>query len=271
MTVLTFIIPVRHFQNAKNWQKVKSNLEETLKSISMQTDPSWQALVIANTGSDLPQMPHENIKVKYVDFDPNPLFEQKDADLEVFHDAFRIDKGRRVLKGMLDSLDTRYFMIVDDDDYVNKNITSYVKKNIGENGWYIEKGYIWPDQSQFLLAVNEFYKKCGTCFIVRKDLYNLPKSFSDATQKYICDFLGSHMFIKNYLENTKQALLPLPFEGAIYRAGHGESHSKSNDVFRRLLINNKLLKTPVKLLKGLLNIRLFSVVTRSNFRYSNSG
>jgi len=265
MTTLTFIIPVRHYENAKNWSKVKSNLEETLKSISMQTDTSWKAIVVANHGSDLPTIPHENIKVKHVDFDPNPIFEQKDSDLEVFHNAFRIDKGRRVLVGMLDSLDTDYYMIVDDDDFVSKEITSYVKQNLGANGWYINKGYIWPDKSSFLLGVDEFYKKCGTCFIVRKDLYNLPESFTLASQQYICDFLGSHMFIKNYLDTQNTNLMPLTFEGAVYRAGHGESHSKSNKVFRRLLINKTLLKSPVKLIKNICRVRLFKCVTHDNF------
>ena len=57
MSPLTFIIPVRHQDNARDWALLKANLTQTAASIASQTHPGWRALVVANEGADLPDLP----------------------------------------------------------------------------------------------------------------------------------------------------------------------------------------------------------------------
>ena len=98
--ILTFIIPIRHQDNAKDWQRVKRTLAQTVQSIARQDRDGWKAVVIANHGADLPELP-KGFDVKRVDFPPNQLHAQGNATQGQFYQAFRLDKGRRVLAGML--------------------------------------------------------------------------------------------------------------------------------------------------------------------------
>ena len=44
-TILTFIIPIRHPDNASNWSELKKNLAQTIRSIAGQTHPSWKCVL----------------------------------------------------------------------------------------------------------------------------------------------------------------------------------------------------------------------------------
>ena len=92
LPVLTFIVPVRHQQNARDWTELKSHLAQTLRSLAAQTAANWHAVVIANHGADLPALPAGVVVVR-VDFPPNPLHERGTADEETFYEAVRLDKG----------------------------------------------------------------------------------------------------------------------------------------------------------------------------------
>ena len=141
---LTFIIPIRHPDNAQNPEMAKLYLQKTLASISAQTMASWQCVVVANHGTVLPDMPNQ-CRVWHVDFPPNNKHTKLDLYRDEFYDAFRTDKGKRVLAGMLFASDTDYFMIVDDDDddFVYRELCEFVTKNSRGNGWYFKNGYVW--------------------------------------------------------------------------------------------------------------------------------
>ena len=155
MSLVTFIIPVRHQDNARDWSLLKANLVQTIASISNQTNDDWQGIIVANEGADLPDLP-ERFGVVRVAFPPNDLHEIDKANIEDVYDAFRADKGRRVLMGMLAARNSRFFMIVDDDDLVSARIVQYVAENPDANGWTIDRGYIWDDGGKLLFEYDEF-------------------------------------------------------------------------------------------------------------------
>jgi len=262
--ILTFIIPVRHPDNASDWNQLKKNLESTIKSISNQDCSGWKAIIVANKGSSLPLLP-ENFDVKYVDFPPNPLHEMNRENREIVYDAFRLDKGRRVLAGMLHAKDMGHVMIVDDDDFVSSKLTSFVKSHLDDNGWYISQGYIWSEGGKLLFKDNNFHHVCGTSHIVRSDLYNLPNLFKDATEKYIKEMLGSHMLIDERLKKNKTPLSELPFVGAIYRVGHANAHSKSQGLIKTIFFKRRLLKKPHEVMYKIINMRLLTVRISKDF------
>jgi hypothetical protein len=125
---VAFIIPVRHPSNAKNWQGLLSRLEQTVKSITAQSNPSWCAVIVANVEAELPSLP-EGFHVERVCFPPNPNYNKSEGNLEIVYDSFRADKGNRVLAGMKAVRDARFFMVVDDDDFVSSEITSFAVAN----------------------------------------------------------------------------------------------------------------------------------------------
>lgn len=264
MTLLTFIIPVRHQDNARDWNLLKANLTQTVASIANQTNNDWRGIIVANEGADLPDLP-ERFGVQRVTFPPNNLHEIDKADIEQVYDAFRADKGRRVLSGMLAARDSRFFMIVDDDDFISSRIVQHVSENPDANGWTIDRGYIWDDGGSLLLGYDDFNHLCGTSLIVRADLYGLPERFEDASLDWIKSMLGSHVRIADILAKGGTPLATLPFHGAVYRVAHGGSHSKAPSLVKKYFLSREALKRPRRLLRNLGKLRLVDETVRREF------
>jgi hypothetical protein len=264
MSLLTFIIPVRHQDNARDWGLLKANLAQTVASISGQTHDDWRGIIVANEGAVLPDLP-ARFSVERVTFPPNDLHEIDRADDEAVYEAFRADKGRRVLAGMLAARDSRFFMIVDDDDFVSARIVGPVAQNPDANGWTIERGYIWDDGGRLLLGYDGFNHLCGTSLIVRSDLYALPKRLEDASLDWIKSMLGSHVRIADILAGRGAPLHPLPFRGAVYRVAHGGSHSKAPSLVKKYFLSREALRRPRRLLRHLARLRLVGDGARREF------
>jgi hypothetical protein len=264
MTMLTFLIPVRHPDNSPDWSLLKANLEQTIASIAGQDHDDWRAVIIANEGSDLPPLP-ERFEVEAVDFSPNVLHDRNAGSRDDVLDAFRIDKGRRVLKGMLRARDSRFFMIVDDDDFVSARLARYVADHPDANGWKVDLGYVWDDGGRLLLQHDEFNRLCGTSLIIRADLYDLPQRFEEASADYIKDMLGGHRRIADIVARRQKPLAQLPFRGAIYRVGHSGSHSRTPRILRKYFLNPESIRRPLQWLSDLSRIRFVDEGIRREF------
>ncbi|MEF0942176.1 galactosyl transferase [Rhizobium sp. BR 362] len=264
MPLVTFIIPVRHQANAKDWPALKERLSQTMASIAGQSNPDWSAVIVANEGADLPDLPPQ-FSVARVTFPPNQLHDLDSADREQVYDAFRLDKGRRVLSGMLSARDARFFMIVDDDDFVSANIVSYVAKHPQANGWKIDKGYLWNEGGRLLMHYDDFANYCGTSLIIKSRLYDLPATLEAADVDYVKSMLGSHVRIGNILADRGTPLEALPFRGAIYRVGHSGAHSKSSSLLSTYFFNTSALRRPRQLLRNLRRVRPLDRGLRSEF------
>jgi hypothetical protein len=239
--ILTFVIPVRHQDTAKSWQQIRKNLNETIASIANQDSDGWKAIIVANHGAALPDLP-KGFDVKRVDFPPNELPEPGTVEKEQIDEAIRIDKGRRLLAGMLHAGEMGHVMTVDNDDFVSRRLTSFVAANPKANGWYVRDGYVWGDGGRILFLFTDFSRLCGTSHIVRADLYRFPSSLETADETYIKRMIGSHIFLHDHLDETGNPLEPLPFAGAIFRTNHPESGSRSGTLkqyfFRKQMLTN---------------------------------
>ena len=257
---LTFIIPVRHPANARDWGLVKLYLSATIASIVAQEDQAWNAIIVANKGADLPEL-LPGFTVKWVEFPPNPLFEQGTANRDQFHDAVRLDKGRRILAGMLAAGAMGHAMVVDDDDFVHRELTSFVRENSHKNGWYFDKGFTWKDGGKLLYLTPNYSQLCGTSHIIRSDLYRLPATIEAASEDYIKRMLGSHVMIEGILRESGSALEPLPFPGAVYRVAHQGSHSRSKGIFGQFFDPTK----PLRSIKNAARLRFLSKSVQRDF------
>lgn len=265
MTAVTFVIPVRHPANARDWGQLKSNLTQTVRSIAGQEHGDWRGIIVANEGSDLPALP-ERFGVEWVQFAPNASHDQHAGlSREAFRDAFRIDKGRRVLKGMLRAQGSRYFMIVDDDDFVSARITRFATRHPDSHGWTVDDGYVWSDGGKLLLRHNAFNQICGTSLIVRADAYGLPARFEDATPEYMMTMLGSHIRLHEVLAQRGTPLARLPFHGAVYRVGQSGSHSQAPKILRQFFLNREAMRRPRQFLRRVSNLRVVTESIRREF------
>jgi hypothetical protein len=261
---LTFIIPVRHQSNSSDWARLKRDLTDTVRSIASQDSSDWKAVIVANHGADLPNL-CENFDVKWVDFPANELHERGSADKEAFYQAVRFDKGRRILAGMLHAGELNHVMVVDDDDFVSRKLTSFVAANPEKNGWYIRDGYVWSDGGTLLYRYRDFSQFCGSSLIIKADLYDLPESVDAASVDYLRRMLGSHVYIKGELRDKGIVLEPLPFTGAIYRVGHANAHSGSAGILSDFFMHSELLVRPKELAARLLRLRVVTSAVRHEF------
>lgn len=264
--ILTFIIPVRHQENAANWQVVKNNIKDTIRSIANQDSAGWRTIIVANHGADLPELP-KGFEAKRVDFSPNQMFRQGGHSKEDFYNAVRMDKGRRVLAGLLHGGDNMgHVMLLDDDDFVNRRLTSFVAAHSQANGWYIKDGYIWGHGSNLLYKYNlDFSRLCGSSHIIKSELYRLPPSMEAADPEYIRTMLGSHVFVNQYLASQGTPLEPLPFRGAVYRTGHSESHSRERSILSQYIYHRWLLRQPLELARRISRLRFKSSALSQEF------
>ena len=262
MTCLTFIIPIRHQDCSDNWDVLLKNLSQTVKSICAQTCDDWKCVIVANKGADLPDFP-DGFDVCLVDYPPNNMYAQEDQDIGSYRDAVRLDKGKRILSGIRHSEPTHYFMFVDDDDLIHRDLVKYVCDNAGEGGWYINKGLVWQDGSGLLMKYSQFYMLCGTSHIVSSRL--LDFSGNEVNIEYVKRMLGSHIHLKGELDKTNTPLRPLPFRGAIYRIGHADAHSKIGGIYRTFFTKRRILKHPLETIVKLLSLRKLTKKTKAMY------
>lgn len=250
--LLTFVIPVRHQENAKDWGLLKRRLGETITSISGQSSDLWRCIIVANEGADLPPLP-SNFSAARVTLPPNPMHERAGADLHAFYKSVRLDKGSRVLAGVRASK-SKYVMVVDDDDFIDRNLVKFVSDNQDKNGWFFKSGFVWEDGGKHVYRHPRFNHFCGTSHIVKRSLLNVPEQ-GDVDIDYVKRMLGSHMTIERELAENGTPLEPLPFEGAVYRIGHAGAHSRSQTLAKTFLLRRSTLLRPWRVIGALTRIR----------------
>jgi hypothetical protein len=235
-----------------------------MRSIVGQDDVRLRAVIVANEGADLPPLP-DKFDLTQVGFPPDPMSERGDNDREAFRDSFRLDKGRRVLAGILEADSSGYAMVVDDDGFVSCRLTSFVAGHIGQNGWYVQNGYICGGGGRLIYEYADFSRFCGTSLNIRAALDELPASIEAADPEYIHKMLGSHFYICEYLEELVNPLEPLPFAGAIYRIGRAGAHSNSAGLIKKVFIKREVLKNPLKLVGRTSQLWLLDATVRRQF------
>ena len=262
--ILSFVIPVAHPDNVRDWPTLRDKLAATVRSIQAQSDPAWKAVIVAQNGVDLPELPAQFV-VERVTFPPNPYFQRSRAQMTEYLNAVRIDKGRRLLAGILRLQPRAHIMLVDADDFISNRIVEYVAKYPEANGWVVDQGYGWQDGGRLMYLSSDFHNHCGTSHIVRADLYRLPEGQQDATDDYVSLMLGSHRYIDEYLREQGTPLAELPFPGAIYRIGQAESHSHSPGVIAKFLYRKTFLKKPWLLVAQARRFRFLDAAVRGEF------
>lgn len=260
---LVFVIPVRHPQSVRNWDIVEQNLAATLASISNQSSHNWECRIVANREAKLPDLPAQCVAIR-VDL-PCPKLPDPSVDKEQYYDAVRLDKGLRIYAGMKNIPMESHVMVVDFDDFISSQIAEFVSSHRELPGWYIENGYVYAG-GNICHIKSKLHKMCGSTHIIKRKLFGaleLPDGTPDLTA--IKRNLGSHIYIKDDLEQARESLLPLPFKGVIYRIGNPQSTSKSAGLFREMSSFRLLREYPIAFIKTLFNYRLITKKIRLEF------
>lgn len=265
MAALSFVIPVRHQASVSDWDMAQRHIAATLRSILAQDHDDWACVIVANRGAVLPLIDDPRIRVRRVELPLPALPDRKIAGDEAYFRAVRRDKGQRILAGLLDIRPRGHVMVVDYDDFISRRLAGFVAGNAARNGWLVDVGWLY-DEGALICRRRRFHRLCGTSHIVRADLLGIPETAEDATDAWISDMLGSHIFIDGILAERGTPLAPLPFPGAVYRIGHAGTTSQSSQLLRMLYPDRRVfLRHPIRAARRLAGLRLVTNGFRAEF------
>lgn len=259
---LTFIIPVRHHQSVQGWSGVCDRLSITLQSIAAQSTNNWQCLVVANREAELPVLP-KGVTAIRVDL-PLTVLPIQSQNPQAFYDAVRIDKGRRVLAGMMAAPKNGFVMIVDYDDLVSNKLAEFVSTKVGASGWYLDSGWLFDGGGIAFLQRSKFFEVCGTSHIVRRSLFPLPEHEESISPEVIKRWMGSHRFIADDLRTLGAPLEKLPLVGAVYRVGYAGNTSGTGTIIRQRVLRKRNLH-PYRLWQAISALALVDTKMRSEY------
>ena len=230
--MIVFITSIRHPQNSSDYKKVEELLERTLRSVCNQNNHDYRVVVVCNR---IPCFPVPQ-NVCYVKVDFPPPSKSKVAKTSI--PAVLKDKGTKCYIGLLKALEFNpdYIMFFDADDFIHQRIADYANSNRGENGWYINKGYVYRDGGLLLSNVKNFNRFCGTSNIINPRLFKLnlgltvsssqTEILNTVDNEFLFRIFGDHQAAEYWFdEKYHSPLKPFPFYAGIWVAETGENHS----------------------------------------------
>ncbi|MEJ8842230.1 hypothetical protein WG954_07535 [Lacibacter sp. H375] len=237
MTQFAIVIPFRPKIESADWKGDIVLLHRTIESVLQQTYPHFSIYVIY---TDAPENRLYDPRVKYVEFPYGyqPLKEMKNRQelVEKFKSekktVRRWDKARKLCYGSKLAKQDRcnYIMALDSDDLLSKHFLAYLNETSNNNkckGWYLDKGYLYKQGSNFLIRVPKHM--CGlngSTHMLHADLVEIPDFHSLEWNDY--NLFTDHGWIRGRVKKYYQAeLQPVPDPMLVYVV-HRSNMSKVN-------------------------------------------
>jgi hypothetical protein len=251
--LLTFAVAVTPSANDVERNFRRRMLAATLASLFGQTDGAFRVMVAGarRDTADLPADP----RLEFVPFESLPA---RDRPAGHHDQAAKLFEMARLLVARGGG----YFMPVDMDDFVSRDLVAFLRAHPDPNGYVIEKGYALDGvNNQAVQAYDAapprgpFHKACGTCAIINLAPRDLPPPFLCGPALFGMVLRAFHRLRKwrlvrgrrfRYLRLREQGhymmaeaataegrpLRPLPFPAAVYTAFHGGNISEQEPNWR---------------------------------------
>ncbi|NMF66709.1 glycosyltransferase family 2 protein [Brasilonema octagenarum] len=239
--MLVFVIPLKSPQASKSWELVTKLFERCIKSVCHQTSSNYRVIVVCH---QKPKIEFDHPHLTYIEVDFPPAINEPDT-----FSRGHTDKGRKILKGLIHAQEfsPSYTMTVDADDCVSKYLAEFVNQNHQNNGWFINKGYKYQNESDVIYVKRRnFYKMCGSCNILRYDLNNLPENPEYNRGYGYYKFYIDHEKVRETLAKDGNHLQPLPFAGAVYIIATGENLYYGTSQLTFSIFNRKTLNPSIR-------------------------
>ncbi len=217
MTAFTFAIALTPRANARDWDLIEALLDLTLASVRAQTDPDWRALIAVH---ERPRLAVSDARVEFVAVDwpampPGPHNDESGRKKHLLSDIVR-DRGGG------------YLMILDADDWVDRDLVAAARAGIGEDhvGALIEDGFAVDFRTlraaplpHPALGGLPFHRFCGSCGVV----LIRPGATTPIRRDPFAVLRSHHRWVEVAAEHGA-GLMRLPVSGA-YLVNTGENHS----------------------------------------------
>lgn len=258
MVAACFLIAIKAPEVAASWPALSKAFERTLRSVCAQTCRDYRVLVVCNRLPDI-RFSSERVTVIERNFpSPGSDYSQKIED-----------KKKKIVTALIHLADRppEYVMVVDADDCVHRDLVAFASAQSGKAGWYFKSGFEYNEQSKMIRRhVNNFYRLCGTSFMIRYDHLRFQTDFEPTAELGANDrFITGHPFVKSDLAERGVAIEPLPFPGAVYIRDR-ESVTYQESLLEKMRRNPREILRSVKLnTVGLKNLRPLSEGLREQF------
>ncbi len=227
--MLAFITTLRHPHNSADYGHVESLLQDTLASVTQQSSDDYISIIVGNQRPAF-SLPKRAVFVE-VDFPPPSHYKGPQTGRA----PVIWDKGTKTAVGLVAAREfgPEYVMAVDADDFVHRELVAFVNARTGHAGWVIKRGWMYSRARNAYRLRRNFYRFCGTSFIVPLDAYDVPPHLTvSAKQQEIAEAFGErlenileHGYAFDWWRRHGRDLEPLPFPGAVYHVSTGENHS----------------------------------------------
>ena len=244
MASFTFVIPVKDHRGVDNWATVQRELAATADSVAGQTCADWQCVVVAQEGAPLPRLPAD-IEVLRLDLPPAevPTSTRTRSDRTRRHAQIRQDKGNRVLSGLQHLSGSTYWMNLDYDDLVHRQLVERVVRDEVRPGYKLDDGYMFSS-GNWAVRTPDIHLYCGSTIILHKDAVDIPDVSFETIPDIVQAWFGSHWIPRLRLEEAGTPLQSLGIPGVMYRVGSGASTSLSSGLLRKAFPASLLMSSP---------------------------
>ncbi|QCR22163.1 hypothetical protein [Pontibacter sp. SGAir0037] len=265
--MIAFVIPVKPKFNSKDWGNDNALLSRTLKSICNQTNSGFLVYVVYH---DLPELTFDHPNIKFIQYPFSYLNSDSIEDLEDYalkyysrkYAEYMFDKGKKITFGCDKAKrdGCNFIMAVDSDDLVSNKIAKFVNSSSASKpGWVIEKGYIYLENSKFLIKSKLLQGINGSTHIINSNLVPIPDL--ETNRLFDFNFFESHGYLRTRIQQLyNMNLETLPFYGAIYIV-HKFNSSAISDLVTKFKIKTYL--------KYLIFGKLLDSKTREEFSLYN--
>jgi hypothetical protein len=251
--MLVFIVPLQSPDSTQNWNLVSRLAERTIASLFRQDCEDFRVILVCNEAPARLQS-HRALRVIMRNF-PTPSPSDPENRMT--------DKWKKVRVGLVAARQFTpcHIMIVDADDLVSNRLASHCAANSSGSGWVFDDGWIHDEHSKLIFYQrHKFDTSCGTSSILRVESSDLPATDEGPRGDNLILHSG-HMKIRAAMAARGTPLRPLPFRGAVYIRGTGETHTRfalrtwrSKKVLLRKLVGYRPLTDRVRREFGLFEI-----------------
>jgi len=215
-------VPLKPRGATASWEAVQENLRRTIGSFRQSAAGMGTVVVACHDEPELGSASGPDVQVLRVPF-------ARPADR---WEGSR-DKGRKrrfIGAWLRETLDvpSLYVMFLDADDLVHERLVSHVLDG-GSGSYVIDDGYVFGADTGLLVRRRQrFSEICGSSFVCRFELDELPRSWDDESALFsqfgVAPEQPGHSEYPRVAGLAGRPAAPVPFPGVLYLVNHGESH-----------------------------------------------
>lgn len=236
MVQFAIVIPFRSKAESIDWVRESDLLHRTIQSVLRQSYSGFKVFIIY---TDLPDNCISDQRVEYILFpygyQSYDEMKNKEVLLEKFKKSTKMvvrrwDKARKLTYGskLAKEADCDYIMALDADDLLSNRFLAYLLEDAKQNqrmGWYMEKGYLYKEQTNYLIRVPKYMRFLnGSSHVVHASLVAIPDFSSLIWDDY--NLFTDHGWVKGRMQMYHGVdLVPIPF-GALVYVVHGSNISQ---------------------------------------------